>query len=691
MKNIIRFLILFFIISSYTVCNSAKSGGADSSETGNARLSSIMVSQGNLSPDFSPETTEYSLEVVSNVNSLRLLPVKEDPAASDEISLKVNSAVFTVKSGDLSEPCAINSGPNIISLTVTAGDGTAKAYTINVLRNETVLNFRVITVPLLQHDPSEPHHAYNGHDTTFKAIARNSMETVYFRWDIDGNGSWDELKSRTTVRPGRWYMDSRYNLGGVQALPHVDPSQFETRTFFARIEVAEDVDENGNPVNGSMSAFYPVKVISSVPVQENADNATNASLREMRIVAVDDALWFLHAGLYRTGSDTNQITGYFNSVSDPAVADVLAAWFLYALTCETHSPAYPDGTAVYSKSYYPETLSINSMCWNTDPYAEDAARLMNYLLSRIQNTTYGWMVNSVSNQLNNQAFAVIALVSAGWRNPVVQVGPFSGSAFSDVVKMFVDYIQAAQINKGAGHLQNGGWGTSPGATPNGYNTGGFIYALKKVESLNTFYGAALSSDVKDRAAKFLVSIAAQDEGAGYRINALTGSIEITGLIMSGCDWLGWNKWSVNDTTSAGYSSIPELTRGQAAVLYHKYYNYICNNWSLANPDASSFEQQISFWSDGNYGSDSAVNSMIYSMLNTKIASVDSVPCISDYFNGVTSHSWSREFAIDLVREQNADGSFPVNSSYWIHSIYGCGYAGQTAVSALLLTCGMGLE
>jgi hypothetical protein len=171
----------------------------------------------------------------------------------------------------------------------------------------------------------EPHRAYNYHDTIFKAIARCDMNIVYFRWDVDGNGTWDTLKHRTPVKTGNWYRDDKYNLGGIQTLPYVDPSLYGTKTFYARIEVSEDVDDYGNPVNGSIYGVYPVKVITTVPPLSNANNTSNYNLLAMRIISEDDALWYLHTKLTRVGSNNNQIIGYFQSGAEQTVDETLAA------------------------------------------------------------------------------------------------------------------------------------------------------------------------------------------------------------------------------------------------------------------------------------------------------------------------------------------------------------------------------
>lgn len=51
----------------------------------------------------------------------------------------------------------------------------------------------VLVVPADIDDLSQPHYSYNGHLTTFKAVVPGAGLTVdyYYRWDIDGDGSWD--------------------------------------------------------------------------------------------------------------------------------------------------------------------------------------------------------------------------------------------------------------------------------------------------------------------------------------------------------------------------------------------------------------------------------------------------------------------------------------------------------------------
>jgi len=54
----------------------------------------------------------------------------------------------------------------------------------------------VVPVPFVQHDPTVPHPAYNGHPTTFKAISRGAggceaPKYRWDRWDLDGDGQSD--------------------------------------------------------------------------------------------------------------------------------------------------------------------------------------------------------------------------------------------------------------------------------------------------------------------------------------------------------------------------------------------------------------------------------------------------------------------------------------------------------------------
>ena len=142
-----------------------------------------------------------------------------------------------------------------------------------------------IPVPWVASDPSVPHLAYNGHATTFKAIARGGNGTYLVEWDFDGDGVYDLTFTST----------DRYDLSARFTFPH----QGADATFQARVRVTS---------NGEVAtATYPVRVFTDVPA--NPAMANDHQLQVMRSVAIDDGLWFLHRQLTRAGNEEDPLTG----------------------------------------------------------------------------------------------------------------------------------------------------------------------------------------------------------------------------------------------------------------------------------------------------------------------------------------------------------------------------------------------
>ena len=120
--------------ATYTVTGYNAFGGSSAATLGvgvvaNARLSSLAVSRGALSPAFSGATTSYTASVVNGVTSMTVTPTATDPTAT----MKVNGAV--VASGNASQSLPLVVGPNTITIKVTSQDGTSTTtYTLTVTR-----------------------------------------------------------------------------------------------------------------------------------------------------------------------------------------------------------------------------------------------------------------------------------------------------------------------------------------------------------------------------------------------------------------------------------------------------------------------------------------------------------------------------------------------------------------------------
>ncbi len=92
-------------------------------------LAALTLSSGTLNPVFAPGTVNYTSYVDNPVNSISIHPRTRDAGAT----VKVNGT--QVVSGSASGNIALSTGSNLISITVTSGDGsTSKPYSIKVIR-----------------------------------------------------------------------------------------------------------------------------------------------------------------------------------------------------------------------------------------------------------------------------------------------------------------------------------------------------------------------------------------------------------------------------------------------------------------------------------------------------------------------------------------------------------------------------
>ncbi len=109
-------------VLSSSAASSAIAIGAESGASDDASLSALQISPGSLSPAFSPDRTEYSIQVNNDVAKIAV-----------SAKTKHANAKFVISSTDLTV------GDNTITVKVTAEDGkTVKNYVIKVKRLEGV-------------------------------------------------------------------------------------------------------------------------------------------------------------------------------------------------------------------------------------------------------------------------------------------------------------------------------------------------------------------------------------------------------------------------------------------------------------------------------------------------------------------------------------------------------------------------
>jgi len=89
----------------------------------------ITVNSGTLSPNFTPDITDYTVNVDSSVNSIEVLA----RSAANGGSLQINGVATNF--GVYSAPISLHSGSNVITILVTSPNGANKmTYKVTVTR-----------------------------------------------------------------------------------------------------------------------------------------------------------------------------------------------------------------------------------------------------------------------------------------------------------------------------------------------------------------------------------------------------------------------------------------------------------------------------------------------------------------------------------------------------------------------------
>lgn len=124
--KMLTFLLVSVIISTLIACGGGGEGSDGRVNNYNVNLKSLEISEGVLSPEFSPEITSYNVEVSSTIEAIDVTPEISDSSSK----ITVNG---TAVSSGSSYTLALNTGLNPIVITVTASDNTTtKNYHISV-------------------------------------------------------------------------------------------------------------------------------------------------------------------------------------------------------------------------------------------------------------------------------------------------------------------------------------------------------------------------------------------------------------------------------------------------------------------------------------------------------------------------------------------------------------------------------
>ncbi|MSP15952.1 MAG: PKD domain-containing protein [Myxococcales bacterium] len=531
----------------------------------------------------------------------------------------------------------------------------------------------VVPVPWNALDPTIPHQAYNGHVTTFKAIARGGTGTYTVEWDYDGDGIYDTSYSRA----------NRYDLSTTYTYP-VQPV---TITFQATVRVTSGADV--------ATGIYPVRVFADVPADPTF--ASDRQLQIMRGVAVDDALWWMHLNMTGRGGNEDdpftgsQITGYYNHGSYPTAS---AATFMWAMGLNGHFVAHPVGK--YIGTYAPGAEAENDARWMNDPYAEDVLRNINYLLTTKlsvitgipaadESNEYGafpmyfrtpipgtddgvgfWLGYSPGDQTVYPFGHVLSGFSVARLTGLhAQVGDTTyvrGRKYEFLVQQMVDAMVWAQIDGGCG---DGGWYYTPNPpTSCDYMDGSTnLWGLTGVWHADKFMsdsGVIVPNRARFRAVNNFVTNAYAPSGTEYcgryRSNSSGCDFTLTAghLIVAG--WTGINNFNVADPNIA-FPSYSGHTKGTLRTYYDRYVNLVSGRWLTFQGSTVNTGWASGLWEIGAGGladferTDRRGNT--YAMLHMQDAARAHEPVLTTW----GPNNWLRQFSIYLIQNQYADGHY----------------------------------
>lgn len=529
---------------------------------------------------------------------------------------------------------------------------------------------RVIPVPVVSNDATAPHAAYNGHATTFKAIAREGNGSYLVEWDFQGDGTFDT--SRTTT--------NRYDLSERFTYPSVTSDT--EYTAVVRVTSASQV---------ALGA-YRVHVFSDVPTDPNL--ATARQLQVMRAVAIDDALWFLHNRMTRSGNEADPLTGARATGSLSGPEPVLAEGdFLEALGRNGHFAAFPPAAYVGVM----RDPAGNASRYERDPYAEDAFRVVNQLLTRLTVVSVG------TNPGNTQAAPNDESNATGFYPEIVAV-PIPGT--DDGVGLFAEFSQLtgyqAAALRGLSSMRLGGYtaqvgdsnrvlgrpmpfivqqmvdalvwaqndgGSYPGSyyyQPNSnndwlgeYNSGALpsAEALWWAEQTMASEGVIVPNIVKVKLASYLLLNARNCPAGGRGAVMFGGASNICDVALSAADtlvlgWLKGNQFQATDVLLAhpGYSTNVNPTRGSLRSFFDA--NQLFIGTVFLNTTPSSIGWDFGFVEGGDFSRTDGLYDL-WTMNHWARAARAVEPEVVTF--GV--HQWERQFSRVIINNQSPVAGF----------------------------------
>ncbi len=235
------------------------------SESDNARLSSLTISSGTLSPDFSWATADYTANVGSDISNLQVTPIQIDVNAS----IKVNDQV--VVSGQQSHSISLAVGPNIIEVEVTAQDGTKNTYTITVSR-EASSNADLYSLTL-SNGSLNP--VFSSYRTSYSVSVENNISNIYLTPVKYDSNSTIKINNQD-VASGQASQEINLNVGSNLITIDVIAQDNSKKTYSVSITRAGSSNAKLTSLTPSLGSLSPTFSSTTNGYTASVDNSVSA-------------------------------------------------------------------------------------------------------------------------------------------------------------------------------------------------------------------------------------------------------------------------------------------------------------------------------------------------------------------------------------------------------------------------------
>lgn len=466
----------------------------------------------------------------------------------------------------------------------------------------------IVFVPYTPKDLTLASPVHENAHITLKGILRNAdcAQGYQVYWDTNGNQVFDESPENVTPSDG-----TVYDIGITYKVPSVSSNG----------ELPIDIRVYNKCSQINTDATYFLYVYDWEP-SDNPKDWGSAQREVMVQMGIQEALWYIHRHISRSGTG-NTIKGYINAVGNSyhLEGSTTSVW---AMNVNGRLPAYPPGTVnAFGHNIPQEWYTKNDERWANDPYAETAARLINYIVGKgfsdhsigaieEENTCgikngqeltctpiagtddrIGYYLNSSRNcaYRNGLFTGGIATVLAGLAGTPVQAGNKQGVLYEQLVQQMVDYLGNMQIDGGVGY---GGWdyynteGSAGGDRAYGSLSQWAYIGLESAEVAGKPFGVIVNNHHKYRIPHHLDANQGPEGGASYTTSNVgcncwaDDNNHLTGGAIVANRWLEIDKMDPNSNHrpfSVGGHNYSTLTERQMFKNYKQYVNYIKSHWS----------------------------------------------------------------------------------------------------------------